>query len=201
MTSAQSRQPAGIPTGGEFASNEHDEAAPIVIDPVDAYDQAEDLIFEATEYQQQMRRTDTNLGARMSFAKSRDELIERAATIMGAEQRYADQARWMVGEGYNDAEVIRVLTKDYARGYEAAERVIAKGATVPVIARQIVEANESIDEGSPMSDFLYGGVRAQASHLVGQFHRGYASEKKIRAVIEASRGGTAEHVVETARWS
>lgn len=198
--SDQRRQPAGVPTGGEFASNEHDEAAPIALDPVDAYDQAEDLIFEATEQQKQMRRPDANLGARMSFAKSRDELIERAAKIMGAEQRYADQARWMVDEGCHDTEIVAVLTKDYARGYEAAERVIAKGATVPIIARQVTEAMGSVDEDSPMSDFLYGGVRAQAAHLVGEFNRGYSSEKKVRAVIEAARGGTAEHVIETARW-
>lgn len=198
--SDQRRQPAGVPTGGEFSSNEHDEAAPIVIDPVDAYDQAGDLIFEAAEIRREINSKSPNQGARLNMSKRSNELVDRAAALMGAEQRHADRAKTMVYEGWQTDEVLDTLTPDYARGYAAAERTLEDSPVEHVIARRIAEAGESVSEDSPMSSFLNGGIRAQATALVGRWNKGYSVEKKVRAVIEASRTGSAEQVTEAARW-
>lgn len=58
-----SRQPKGVPVGGQFAASEHDEAAPMQVGDLDAYrKEAEELLETASE----------QIGCSMSFQQHQD---------------------------------------------------------------------------------------------------------------------------------
>lgn len=93
-TMSTPRQPRGIPVGGQFAANEHDEASPMLVGDTDAYrEETESLLETASEIvgcSMTFQREDGKLIATV-YSDDGDVIEHREVTISFGEPMEEDQ--------------------------------------------------------------------------------------------------------------